>query len=40
VKDCNFGMEFREGNLAMISQVKFFMGDINDKAIFENLTKF
>jgi hypothetical protein len=26
--NCHFGMEFKEGYIAMISQVKFFMGNI------------
>jgi hypothetical protein len=37
---CYFGMEFKEGHVAMISQVKFFMGNIVDKNVFINKTKF
>jgi pantothenate synthetase len=33
-------MEFKEGHVAMISQVKFFMGNIVDKNVFVNMTKF
>jgi hypothetical protein len=38
--DCHFGMEFKEGHVAMISQVKFFMGDIADKTVFVGKVKF
>ena len=38
--DCTIGAEFRDGFVGLISQVKWFMGDINDKSIFNATTKF
>lgn len=38
--NCHVGMEFREGFVGMISQVKFFMANILDKSIFAENLKF
>ena len=38
--DCHIGAEFREGFVGLISQVRWYMGDINDRSLFNDTTKF
>ena len=38
--DCHIGAEFKEGFVGLISQVRWYMGDINDKALYNDTTKF
>jgi hypothetical protein len=37
---CNLGMKFKEGHVAVLSQVKYFMKDISSKSLFVNTTSF
>mmetsp|Transcript_20906 Transcript_20906/g.32383 ORF Transcript_20906/g.32383 Transcript_20906/m.32383 type:complete len:339 (+) Transcript_20906:3983-4999(+) len=37
---CFAGMEFKEGHVGMISQVKYFMGDVDDKLLYAGNLKF
>lgn len=37
--ECNLGMQFKQGHVGLLSQVKFFMKDIN-KANFKDITTF
>jgi len=39
-EDCHIGMSFKEGHIGLISQVKYFLGDIKDKSVFEGKLKF
>jgi len=38
--DCFVGVGFKPGHVGLISQVKYFMGDIADKSVFVDATKF
>jgi len=38
--DCEVGMSFKEKHVGLISQVKFFMGDIQDKTLWVDKLKF
>ena len=38
--DCHVGMSFKEKHVGLISQVKWFMGDIQDKTLFVDKLKF
>ena len=37
---CHMGMQFKEGHVGLLSQVKYFMKDISSKALFVNTTTF
>lgn len=37
---CHLGMEFKEGHVGLLSQVKYFMKDMSSKSLFVNTTKF
>lgn len=37
---CHIGMEFKEGHVGMLSQIKYFMPTLNDKTVFVGKTKF
>jgi hypothetical protein len=37
---CSIGVSFKVGHVAMLRQVKWFLGDITNKAIYEGITKF
>lgn len=36
---CHIGIAFKEGHVGLISQVKWFLGDIQDKSVFAGETK-
>ena len=36
---CYIGIHFKEGQVGLISQVKWFMGNIQDKSVFSGVTK-
>jgi hypothetical protein len=38
--ECYVGGSFKENHVGMLSQVKYFMGDIEDKAQYADLLKF
>lgn len=38
--ECFVGVGFKEGHVGLLSQVKYFLGDIADKAAYVNVTKF
>jgi hypothetical protein len=38
--DCHIGAEFKEGFVGLISQVRWYMGDINNKELYNATTKF
>mmetsp|Transcript_20884 Transcript_20884/g.32246 ORF Transcript_20884/g.32246 Transcript_20884/m.32246 type:complete len:613 (+) Transcript_20884:4414-6252(+) len=38
--ECIAGMEFKENHVAVLSQVKYFMGDIDDKLLYAGYLKF
>jgi len=38
--ECFVGMEFKENHVGMLSQVKYFMGDIDDKMLYAGFLKF
>lgn len=37
---CQIGVGFKEGHVGLISQVKYFMGDINTPSLYVDLLKF
>jgi len=37
---CHVGMQFKEGHVGLLSQVKYFMKDISSKNLFVNTTTF